>query len=456
MRRKLLILCLFLGVSASAQTAWQEVQALPSRVDGICEIYPTPSGRLTPAPKGYEAVYLSHYGRHGSRFSHRDDYYSDPRRMLEAADSAGVLTPLGKSVLSRLRVQYALAKDHIGELTEVGEREHRAIAERMVRNYPSVFRDGARVDCRSTASPRVVLSMAAGNERMKELCPGLVLTRSASESYRELGASYPMVGRDSIYRRCYEMIAARFDRKSFVNKLFTDPSYAERIPRLDRDAWHLYFSAANYRCMGGTGTEYEDILPLEEMFVFWEATNYLLYSSCSNSPFNSRAVMNCARRMVKDILDRADAALAGQALPAPAGYAGAAVHDADLRFGHDVYIIPLAALLGLSGAYYADPYTTKDKWRYYAVSPMSANVQLVFYAPKKAVRQRHRALDRGGEATALPSGEILVKVLLNEEERTLETPGGHGLPAAPVPVDGPYYRWPDLRAWLETLAGWPF
>lgn len=515
------------GAPVAGRDPWAEVQALPSRVDGICQIYPAPSGLLTPAPKGYEAFYLSHYGRHGSRFSHRDDYYSDPRRMLEAADSADVLTPLGKSVLARLRMQYAVAKDHCGELTLVGENELKAIAERMVRNYPTVFRKGAHVDSRSTTSSRVILSMAAANERMAACCPGLRLTRSASDTYRCLGISYPMVGRDSIYRRCYEMIHKRFDLDAFARKLFRDPAYAAKVPRLDRDAWHLYFSAANLRCAGETRFDLSDILPLEDMFLFWEATNYLLYSSCSNSPFNSREVMKCAQVMLEDILARADAAVAGLAVPAPAGYPGAAtLHAADLRFGHDVYLIPLAALLGLSGAYHADPYTTKDIWRYYDVSPMSGNIQLVFYAPKKALRHRARALQRialrqdavqrsreigvpGGKAsvsdgsagvpggaadilggaagvsggaasvsdgeagisggatsvsggaepytdTALPAAEVIVKVLLNEEESILQTPEGHGLPSAPTPVSGPYYRWSDLRAWLQTLSAWSF
>jgi hypothetical protein len=49
---------------------------------------------------------------------------------------------------------------------------------------------------------------------------------------------------------------------------------------------------------------------------------------------------------------------------------------------------------------------------------MACNVQLVFYRPKKGKQ-----------------GDILVKALLNEREATLPT----------KPVEGPYYRWEDLR-----------
>ena len=152
MKGKLLLISLFLCASAWAQSPWEDVQALPSRVDGICQVYPEPSGALTPAPRGYEAFYLSHYGRHGSRLVHRDDYYSDPYRMLLAADSAGVLTPLGKSVLSRLGRQYGEAKGRCGELTAVGAREQAGIAERMVRNYPGAGRMWTVVPPRLPAS----------------------------------------------------------------------------------------------------------------------------------------------------------------------------------------------------------------------------------------------------------------------------------------------------------------
>lgn len=58
-----------------------------------------------------------------------------------------------------------------------------------------------------------------------------------------------------------------------------------------------------------------------------------------------------------------------------------------------------------------------EKWMNYRIFPMAANIQLVFYRPKKG------------------NGDILVKALLNEKETTM-----------PVKTDNyPYYRWSDLR-----------
>ena len=57
-------------------------------------------------------------------------------------------------------------------------------------------------------------------------------------------------------------------------------------------------------------------------------------------------------------------------------------------------------------------------------SPMAANIQFVFYTPR-----RHR------------SGDVLVKILLNGEETRM---------GDIAPVDGPYYRWEDVRAWMNA------
>ena len=38
MKRKFLIAGLLWAVAAGAQTPWEEVRALPSRVDGICQV----------------------------------------------------------------------------------------------------------------------------------------------------------------------------------------------------------------------------------------------------------------------------------------------------------------------------------------------------------------------------------------------------------------------------------
>lgn len=55
--------------------------------------YPGPvQKKLTPAPKGYSPFYISHYGRHGSRYLIGNEDYDVPVRVLARADSLGKLT----------------------------------------------------------------------------------------------------------------------------------------------------------------------------------------------------------------------------------------------------------------------------------------------------------------------------------------------------------------------------
>jgi len=56
----LYLLCTFTARSQSALT--------PEQTGSIYYAYPVPSSTYTPAPTGYEPFYISHYGRHGSRW----------------------------------------------------------------------------------------------------------------------------------------------------------------------------------------------------------------------------------------------------------------------------------------------------------------------------------------------------------------------------------------------------
>ncbi len=109
---------------------------------------------LTPAPPGKHPFYISHYGRHGSRYLSNRKGYDIPCRMLCAADSLGLLTPIGRDVLRELRHIISDSEGRWGDLTGLGKRQHRQIACRMVERFPEVFTGDAFVDARSTTVPR--------------------------------------------------------------------------------------------------------------------------------------------------------------------------------------------------------------------------------------------------------------------------------------------------------------
>ena len=97
---------------------------------------------------------------------------------------------------------------------------------------------------------------------------------------------------------------------------------------------------------------------------------------------------------------------------------------ADLRFGHDVGLLPLIGTLGIDGMDERyESRTVHEHWNSFEFMCMASNIQMVFYRNRK--------------------GEVLVKVLYNEKETTIPALGASA---------GPYYRWEDLREYLLGLV----
>ena len=59
----------FLSNGLMAQATKEETLTDLNRTGGVYYAYPVPEKKLTPAPKGYKPVYVSHFGRHGSPLS---------------------------------------------------------------------------------------------------------------------------------------------------------------------------------------------------------------------------------------------------------------------------------------------------------------------------------------------------------------------------------------------------
>ena len=182
MKRKIVFISLLtLCLSVSAQQAKEDIRLKRLLVTGNNLVvagnylaYPGPLQKsLTRAPKGYKPFYLSHYGRHGSRWLIGDRDYNQPVLMLERADSLGKLTPKGQEVLSDLRLLRDAAKGRDGELTPLGAEQHRQIAERMVRNFPEIFKGKTHVDAKSTVVIRCILSMENALQQLVRMNPNL-------------------------------------------------------------------------------------------------------------------------------------------------------------------------------------------------------------------------------------------------------------------------------------------
>lgn len=406
-------------IAASPLTAREEVTANPAKAGGVYYAYPGPADSLAVSPEGYEAFYISHYGRHGSRYLISDDDYTRVLDLFRKADSLGTLTPLGKDVLGRLETVWLEADGRGGELTPLGARQHKGIARRMYSSYPTVFTDSAAITARSTQVMRCAHSMMAFCEGLKEMNPALEIPKESSKR----GMSHlcwwtPQAAEWNSERGPWKEVSERFRKENIrpgrlAGSLFTS---AGNLPLSDEELmWGLYWIAVDMQNME-TPTGFFDIFTPEELYSLWRVNNLDFYIHNSSFPMSEGLITANARNLLDNIILTADEYLAQ-------GKSGAT-----LRFGHDGNITPLAALMRFEGfcGEESDPEKAEDAWANFRVTPMASNMQAIFFRPA------------GGE------GDILVKFMMNEHDAKL--------PIEPSEAGFPFYRWEDARKFLKSQA----
>ena len=146
--------------------------------------YPIPDDlpipKLTSSPAGYRPFLIEHYGRHGSRWLTKASGYTKPLRTLERAAKNKQLTVTGERMLKDLQRVWLYAEDRAGDLSDVGAEQHQGIAQRMVKNFPTVFHNDSWIDARSTVVLRCILSMQNETMILRAANPQMRITTDAS------------------------------------------------------------------------------------------------------------------------------------------------------------------------------------------------------------------------------------------------------------------------------------
>ena len=418
----LLALCLLCCGGAAAQTAQEELKANrylsgSNYLDYDRQLATEP---LTPAPKGYEPFYMSHYGRHGSRWLIGEGDYTSPLNTMREADSEGKLTAEGKAVLKKLETFYPTTVKRLGELTTVGERQHHGIGSRLAKNFPEIFKaKNVPIDARSTVVIRCILSMEAECEELAAANPTARIHNDVSESFQyylnqDRSDRLRQASREG--RKARNLYERKYNHPERLMKvLFNDQSYVYDNVRASSLMRQLFEVAANMQSHD-TDIELYSLFTDEEVYDQWRIRNVGWYLDYGAAPQTGGIMPFSQLNLLRNIIETADTIV-----PVPVVAASpATTPQATLRFGHEVCVMPLACLLelGQCGAQVENLDTLDNVWRNYRIFPMACNIQLVFYRPTKG-----------------KEGDILVKAMLNEREMTL--PG--------TPVSGPYYRWADLR-----------
>lgn len=428
MKRFLIVLAAVgfaLSATAGEKTAREKIKDDPSYALGVYRLYPTEFKEQTPVPKGYKPFYISHYGRHGSRYVLRDAKFDRAYNVFVEADKQGKLTAFGKDIYDRMTRSKRDTYGRGGELSLKGQQQHRQIAARMYDNYKNVFKKAEYIDAKATIVPRVLVSMTA-------FCDELMRHNNKLDIHYECGKPFQkwlnpyykdndprLADYIDLFRhntncewieQWREYREKNVDISRILNSLFA-PDYVESLKDPHDFIFHLFKTATSFP---GTPTE-ESILEVfnnEELYQQWRLVNIIFYHEKGPSGIKDKFLNGVSTPLLEKIIEDAEQKVA------------AGKEAVTLRFGHDGNIMGLLNTMRIPGwCEEVDNYEDVEKyWHDYDI-PMGCNVQFIFYRNK--------------------GGEVLVKLLLNEEEIAL-----------PKQIDGsmaPYYRWEDVNKFYRDL-----
>ncbi len=375
----------------------------------------------TPTPTGYEPFHMEHYGRHGSRWLIGDRQYNTAYELLDKADKAGKLTPLGKKTYETVKAIREASKNRDGELSDNGALQHKGIGERMAKNYPQIFNHRTNIDARSTIVIRSILSMFNGLKGIQSVVPNINIKTDASEADMwymnywddEYGRLENVI--DSAMLKDYQKRHA--NKGEYLGKLINDPQYAK--DSIGSKLFTSLFSIlTNTQSHSDQPWIADEVFTIEEARERWAVRNAGWFAHHGNSKITNGRMPFKQANLLRNIIESADTAINSQ------------TPSANLRYGHDTIVMPLTVLMELDnfGEEINDLEELAAKgWHDYLSVPMAGNIQIVFY-------RKHGSTD---------PNDVLVKVMLNEREMTL-------------PIDrnnGPYYKWPEVKKYYLDKIG---
>ena len=421
-----LLFYLFTSLPLSAQPVKDIIQQNPDYASCNYSVYPDSiPDNLTPAPAGKHPFYISHYGRHGSRYISNRTGYDTPYRMMLHAETVDELTPTGKQVLQEMKLIMDNTEERWGELTVLGGIQIRQIARRMMQRFPEVFEGDAHVQARSTIVPRCMFSMGYAMAEMAIQNPRLQIDMESTKR-----TQYYMNHQDRALRKNYMTPEARkaYDdyrvprtgNSRLMELIFKNPDIVEEL--VDESFFNYYLMKMGLFQLNThlkENTFLMNLFQTDELYRMWQIDNALWYIQHGACKLNGGRQPYSQRYLLRQLIADADSCLR---LDRP---------GAQLRFGHETVLLPLVCLTGINGydleTDNLDELEAKGWWCT-SVFPMGANVQFIFY--------------RSGPKDQ----DVLLKVLLNEQEATL-----------PIPTDqAPYYRWSDFRQYcIKKLEQYP-
>lgn len=411
-------ICLLFSFNGIAQTSLEEIAACFDKAGGVYYAYPTPQEKSEiSVPKGYKPFYVSHFGRHGSRYLIGDRDYKWVLDLLKEAKAQHSLTTQGEETLSKLEKIWPMVEDRGGDLSPVGERQQKEIATRLYNAYPEIFQGRKKISARTTMSHRCAMSMVCFGDQLKSFNPKLQIRYETSEKYVRYLNFHSYISNEFTDEKTgpwcieYEKFRDNHTRPDrLMKQLFSKEEFVTKRVNPDKLMWGLYWIAVNMQDIE-TDIRFYDLFTAQEIFDLWQCINYHFYVRNANHAEGRTLVKNNARPLVRNIIESAEEAIRKSDVAAT------------IRFGHDGNLMPLLALLQVEnfGIAVSDPYEVYKVWTDFKVSPMGANLQLLFF------KNKHN--------------DIIVRFRHNERDVHI-----------PVKTDNfPFYSWSHVKEYMESL-----
>ena len=358
------------------------------KMGGVYYAYPVTETEFRTAPEGYQPFYISHYGRHGSRWMTSDQRYE---WICQQFDDTQNLTRLGKDVRKRMAKVWKNAKGNGGKLSPLGGRQHRGIARRMYQNFPQLFATDTHLSAHSSVVGRCRASMLNFLDELgHQGCTHVpeAVTDSADMAW----VAYTSPETKAFENRTHIPLTISPDR--FIRSMFIDPSRLENPTKLMTE---LHTVASDMQDVE-LKLSFYDLFTEEEFEAIYQQNNTRMRRCNGDDILNEGIPQRSAISLWQRIEAEADAVITQ-------GGKGA-----DLRFGHDTNLYRLLSLMGVD---------TKDKGMD-EILPMAANLQMIFY--KNA------------------QGKVIVQLLHNEKPAKLTIDEG---------MEG-FYAWEDMKRQIAT------
>lgn len=431
----ILVLLVFSYTCAESETTLESLLSDKGKLGSNYYAYNPSLKKQTKVPNGYKPFYISHYGRHGSRYHHTAKDYQYVVETLQQASKAGALTQLGQTVLVDAEALYKDAKSRAGDLTQKGIAQQQGIAKRMYKSYPALFKGASYIKALSSTSGRCIMSMGAFLQELRAQNPRLDIYQESSQRLMSFISPFSFDSSKSYmeskeWKMAYDQLYSQVVKpERFIKALFKDSIYvAKNINSHDFFA-KMYDIQSSLQGMDNQSFSFSNVWTDEDLFGRYQAQNAWWYGVLGAGPLTKAKGPTFAKPLLKHIIEDVDQVIKEDSTQTH-GEKNKKI-TATLRFGHDTALLGLAGLMrfNIASAEVKDLQELYKVWNDFNLIPMSANLQIVFYKTSKKGKP------------------ILVKFLYNEDEVTIPVVCGVSEQCPTLP----YYRWDDVRNFYEQI-----